>query len=157
MKLYRLERMQSLPRSIDETFEFFADPRNLKVLTPAFVGFEFLHEPPKVLAAGTLLDYRIRLFGLPVRWQTRIEVFEPPTRFEDIQIRGPYTYWRHVHRFADDARGGTSVRDEVDFAMPLGPLSTLAYHLFVERTLREIFDYRRDKLADLMGRREERR
>ncbi len=152
MKLYRLERTQNLQRSIDETFDFFADPRNLKELTPAFVGFQFLHEPPEMLAAGTLLDYRIRVFGLPVRWQTRIEVFEPPTRFEDIQLRGPYAYWRHVHTFTEDTRGGTAVRDEVAFAMPLGPLGTLAYHLFVERTLREIFDYRRDRLVALMGR-----
>ena len=150
MKLYRLERTQRLPRPIDETFAFFADPRNLKELTPRFLGFEFLGKPPKRLAAGILLDYRVRLLGVPVRWKTRIEVFEPPTRFEDTQLRGLYAYWRHVHTFAEDARGGTTVCDKVAFAMPLGPLGTVAYHLLVERTLREIFDYGRDRVTLLM-------
>jgi len=147
---YHLEQRQRLARSREEVFAFFTDAANLARLTPAFVGFRLLTPLPLPFVPGTLLDYRLRLFGVPVRWQSRIALVEAPERFVDVQVRGPYRSWQHEHRFAA-VTGGTEVIDRVDYAMPLGPLGTLAHALFVRRTLASIFAYRRERLADLLG------
>jgi ligand-binding SRPBCC domain-containing protein len=97
---------------------------------------------------GATLDYRIRLFGVPMRWQSLIESFEPCVRFVDVQRRGPYREWRHWHEFRD-ARGGTMMADRVEYRMPLGPLGSLAHALFVRRTLKKIFDYRREAIEKI--------
>jgi ligand-binding SRPBCC domain-containing protein len=107
VKLRRLKLSQVVPRPIEEVFEFFADPCNLQRLTPAFLHFHFLREPPPLMQAGTMLHYRVRLYGVPLRWVTVIDEFESPYRFVDSQMRGPYTSWRHTHRF----RGGLQGRD----------------------------------------------
>lgn len=91
---------------------------------------------------GTLLDYKLRLHGVPVRWQTRIETWEPPTGFVDTQIKDPYSRWEHTHIFERDGDGATVIHDRVRYAIPLGPLGALAHRLFVRRDLERIFDYR---------------
>lgn len=136
-----------------EAFEFFAEPGNLERITPPSLGFRFLVEPPKRLKVGATLEYRIRVHGVPVRWRTRIEVWEPPDRFVDLQTSGPYAYWRHSHAFTRSDSGGTVMSDRVEFAMPLWPLGELAYVLFVARDLRRIFDYRAARIPDLVQRR----
>ena len=150
MKIYRLDREQIVNRPLDQTFQFFADPRNLEVLTPAFLRFRFVRQPPATLAAGVILDYRIRLYGVPIHWRTRIDIWEPPARFVDSAIGGPYALWRHSHLFQDAGGGRTLVKDLVEFALPMGPLGTVAYHLFVARSLRRIFDFRTEKLKSLL-------
>jgi ligand-binding SRPBCC domain-containing protein len=100
------------------------------------------------MGAGTLLEYRLRLHGFPIRWQTRIETWEPPLRFTDTQARGPYSLWEHTHVFEPDAGGRTcTIHDRVRYAIPYGPLGALAHRLFVRRDLERIFDFRRDALA----------
>lgn len=150
MKSHRLRRVQFLPRPRPEVFSFFEDATNLAVLTPPFLGFEILTPPPIVMQAGTLIDYRIKLFGAPMRWRTEIEIYEPGERFVDRQLRGPYKLWRHTHLFRDVA-GGTEMVDEVDYAIGFGPFGSVARALFVERTLERIFDYRADTVARLFG------
>lgn len=146
-----LERTQTVPRPPEEAFAFFCDPRNLERLTPAFLRFQFLREPPATFAPGTVLDYRIRLYGVPVHWRTRIEIVEPPVRFVDVEETGPYAYWRHTHTFKDLGGARTEMRDRVEFALPLGLLGEIAYRLFVARSLKEIFDYRERALAAILS------
>lgn len=102
------------------------------------------------MQAGTLIDYRIKLFGAPMRWRTEIELYEPRERFVDRQLRGPYELWRHTHVFRDVA-GGTEMIDEVDYAVGFGPFGSIARRLFVERTLERIFDYRAETVGRLFG------
>jgi ligand-binding SRPBCC domain-containing protein len=151
VKVRTLERIQIVRRPIVETFRFFSDPHNLQRLTPAFLNFRFLEPPPEVMHPGTAIDYQIRLYGVPVHWRTRIEVVEPPTKFVDVQEKGPYALWRHSHIFKDIGGGATEVRDRVEYAMPLGPLGEIAYHLFVAGSLAQIFEYRERELAAIMG------
>lgn len=145
-----LERSQVVPRPRREVFAFFAEARNLEAITPAFLHFEILPPVPRPLRPGSLIDYRLSLFGLRFRWRTRIEVFEPERRFVDVQVRGPYGLWRHTHAF-EDVPGGTRVSDRVEYELPLGPLGEVAHLLFVVRTLDRIFDHRRDRVAALLG------
>ena len=117
---------------------------NLEALTPAWLRFEILTPRPIGMRAGALIDYRLRVRGWPVRWQTRIAIWEPPARFVDEQLRGPYRLWRHEHTFAEEA-GGTRVRDVVHYAV-LGDAVVNA--LFVRPDLRKIFSYRQEKLTE---------
>jgi ligand-binding SRPBCC domain-containing protein len=97
---------------------------------------------------GTLLDYKLRLHGVPVRWQTRIETWEPPARFVDIQLKGPYSLWEHTHLFEKGGDDATVIHDRVRYAIPLGPLGAIAHRLFVRRDLERIFDYRRSAITE---------
>ena len=146
--VHRLEREQFVPRPRDEVFAFFAEAQNLEMLTPAFLNFRILTPLPLNMRSGILIDYQIRLGGIPMRWRTRIETFEAPVRFVDVQIAGPYRTWRHVHEF-QDAPGGTLVTDRVDYALPFGFLDALAHRLFVRRALKRIFDFRQQRLAEI--------
>jgi hypothetical protein len=147
---YRLEQRQRLARPREEVFAFFTDAGNLARLTPEFVGFRLLTPLPAPFVPGTLLDYQLRLLGVPVRWRSRIELVEAPRCFVDVQVRGPYRHWRHEHRF-ETVAGGTEVIDRVDYALPLGPLGALAHALAVRPMLARIFAYRRSRLVDLLG------
>ncbi len=136
---------------LEETFAFFSDPRNLQLLTPPFLHFEFRREPPLIVAAGTILEYRLRLYGVPINWRTRIESVEPPRKFVDIQEKGPYALWRHTHTFRDLGGTSTEMTDRVEYAVPFGTVGELANRLFVGRSLRQIFDYRQSELASVLG------
>ena len=150
VRSHRLERVQRVPRPLEETFAFFTDAENLEAITPPFLGFEIRTPRPIPMASGTLLDYRLRLFGVAFGWRTRIEVFEPNRRFSDVQLRGPYRRWHHLHEF-HAVEGGTLVVDRVDYELPFGPLGWLAHAVFVRRTLAHIFDHRRRRIAHLLG------
>jgi ligand-binding SRPBCC domain-containing protein len=149
-RIYLLERRQCIPCPLADVFPFFADAANLEQLTPDFLGFQILTPLPIEMAAGTLIDYRIRLCGVPLRWRTRIESFEPPHRFSDVQIRGPYRLWHHTHEFTATPEG-TLMIDRVRYGLPLGPLGSLAHAWFVHRTLRQIFDFRRRAVERLFA------
>ena len=144
------EREQFVPHPRPSVFAFFADAANLEKLTPASLRFKILTPPPLVIGAGTVIDYELALFGIPFRWRTLIEHFEPENRFVDIQAKGPYRTWRHTHEFVD-APGGTILRDRVEYELPMGPLGNIARALFVERQLRHIFDFRREVVARLFA------
>jgi ligand-binding SRPBCC domain-containing protein len=110
MHVYTLQREQLVPLSPVETFDFFADAFNLEAITPPWLGFEVATPRPIAMAAGALIEYRLKLHALPLRWLTRIEAWEPGRRFADRQLRGPYRLWHHTHAFAADERG-TVMRD----------------------------------------------
>ena len=145
MRVYRLVYCQHIPRDVEEVFAFFAEAHNLERLTPAFLRFRIVTPAPICMQAGTLIDYRLHLFGVPVHWRTRIATFEPPWRFTDVQLHGPYRVWHHTHEFRQ-VPGGTCMVDRVEYVLPLGMLGTLAHVLFVRRTLRRIFAYRAQQL-----------
>jgi hypothetical protein len=144
-----LERRQIVPRTVDETFAFFSSPANLEALTPGWLRFRIVSAPAQ-LEAGSRLRYRLRLFGVPVRWLTEITAWHPPRAFTDLQLAGPYPLWEHSHRFTA-VEGGTEVYDVVRYRVPGGALAPLVNRLFVARWLDEIFDYRRDRLAELLS------
>jgi len=146
---HKLVREQNLPLPPEETFEFFGDALNLEAITPPWLGFQVTTPRPIDMHAGTLIEYRLRLHGVPVSWRTRIEVWEPGRRFVDRQLRGPYRLWHHTHEFEPDGRGGTVMRDVVRYALPLGLLGALAHLLFVRRDVARIFDFRRDEIDRL--------
>lgn len=150
MEIHTIEREQRLARPPDEVFGFFADARNLERITPTFLRFRLVGDVPDELGAGTLIRYRLRLHGIPIRWLTRIEQWEPGRRFADLQLRGPYRYWHHTHEFEPDA-GGTVMRDTVRYAMRAGALGELAQRRMVESDLKRIFDHRHDRVAELFG------
>jgi len=141
----QLERTQIVPRPLDETFAFFADPRNLQAITPPWLHFRIL-EAPERLERGSRLRYRLRLYGIPVSWLTTIESWQPPRGFSDRQLRGPYLLWLHTHRFSPVA-AGTEIYDNVRYRVPGGPLAPAR---FVRRLVDEIFDYRATELQRLL-------
>ena len=147
--MYILERSLVVPRGIDEVFPFFADAANLERLTPPFLGFTILTPTPIEMRPGTLIDYRIKLNGIPMKWRTLIESFEPPYRFVDTQLAGPYKRWHHTHTFRE-VPGGTELGDRVEYTLPFGPLGRIA-HVLVKRQLKTIFDYRTQVMREMFG------
>lgn len=145
MRPRRLERSTHIGRPLDEVFPFFADAANLEKLTPPWLAFSILTELPIAMAEGTLIDYRIRVHGLPLTWRSEITAWDPPHRFVDQQRRGPYRLWHHEHLFEAEGPDRTRVIDRVDWAVWLGPL----VGPFVDRDLRKIFDYRQERLLQL--------
>ena len=141
MAVHELIRELVVPRPLHETFAFFARARNLQEITPGWLRFEVLTPDPIVMRAGTVIEYSLRLHGVPLRWTARIEDWREGRGFVDRQIRGPYRLWHHRHEFSPHA-GGTLVRDHVHYALPLGPLGELAHRLQVRRDLDRIFDFR---------------
>ncbi len=148
---YILERRVWLARPRAEVFAFFADPRNLERLHPVWARPQWLAPPPPRLAAGALLDFRAA--GLPGRWRVIIREFDPPYRFVDAQLVGPFARWEHRHRFGEGAEGegGTWVEDRVTYRLPLGPLGRLVHVLAAGRRVRGLFDYRDRRLRELFG------
>lgn len=142
MHIFTLEAEQWLPAPRHRVFAFFADAANLESITPPWLNFGILTPLPIAMHAGTLIDYRLRMRGLPMRWRTLISAWEPPVRFVDEQLRGPYRQWIHTHTFEEQA-GGTLCRDRVEYAVPGGALIN---RLFVRREVEAIFAYRRRAL-----------
>ena len=147
MKELTLQTELWLPRPRDEVFAFFADARNLEALTPPWLNFEVLTPAPIAMRPGTLIDYRIRVHGLPIRWRTEIAEWDPPHQFVDRQLRGPYTLWHHTHTF-EERDGGTLCLDHVRYC-PRG--GALVNWLFVRRDVERIFQYRQQRMQELFG------
>ena len=149
---FTLVAEQRLPLPPSELFPFFADAHNLERITPPLLRFEVTTPRPIEMGVGTLIEYRLRLHRVPVRWRTRITAWEPPQRFVDVQIKGPYSLWEHTHTFEEDGPGATMIRDRVRYSIPLGRLGEIANRLLVQRDLKQIFDYRRDAVTREMSR-----
>jgi ligand-binding SRPBCC domain-containing protein len=148
VSIHVLERSQRVEVPVEQAFDFYVDALNLEPMTPPWLHFEVTTPGELRLRQGTLLDYKLRLHGVPVRWQTRIETWEPSLRFVDTQRKGPYSLWEHTHLFEKDGETATIIHDRVRYAIPLGPLGALAHLLFVRRDLRRIFDYRREAVSE---------
>lgn len=136
-----LKRSTCIPRPRAEVFAFFANAHNLERITPAFLSFRILTPDPIVMQPGTLIEYQMRLYGIPIRWKTVIAEFNPDAWFVDVQLSGPYRSWRHRHSF-EALSTGTEMRDVVEYEMPYGLLGSMIHSLFVRSALQRIFAYR---------------
>jgi ligand-binding SRPBCC domain-containing protein len=141
MTVHTLSRCAHLPHPVDRVFDFFSRAENLEAITPPWLRFRIVTPTPVEMREGALIEYSLRLRGLPIRWLTRIEEWRPPHRFVDVQLRGPYLLWEHTHEFSS-RDGGTEMTDAVRYALPFGRPGDLACRRLVARDLRSIFDYR---------------
>jgi len=150
MTTYLIQREQWVSAPLEKVFEFFSDASNLEALTPPWLKFRIVTPTPIAMRAGAKIEYRIDWRVVPIRWQTEIVEWSPPHRFVDLQLRGPYKLWHHTHTFAS-VDGGTLMRDIVRYALPLGPIGSLAHKLAVRRDVERVFDYRAERVAALFG------
>jgi ligand-binding SRPBCC domain-containing protein len=147
---YTLRREQVVPRKLEEVFEFFSRAKNLEFLTPEWLRFKVLNVDPEPLRRGSLISYALRVHGLTVRWTSAIVEWDPPHKFVDLQVRGPYKRWHHTHRFQAEGER-TRITDEVRYELPLGSLGRIAHRLMVRSDLERIFAFREEKICDLFG------
>ena len=148
MRVYSLHAEQIVAKSLDEVFSFFDRPENLERLTPPSLGFQVLTPKPLTMKEGALIDYTIRIWGVPLHWRTLITAYEPPHRFVDEQLKGPYAFWHHTHTFTE-VEGGVNIEDHVRYAMPFGWLGQAVHAIYVQRDLQRIFNHRKQIVDDL--------
>ena len=141
---------QKLPHSPEEVFPFFSDPANLEKITPPFLRFRILGTTTPRVGNGTLINYALRLHGVPLRWQSRIELWKLNHMFVDVQTRGPYALWHHTHEF-EPADAGTVIRDHVRYRLPFGALGNLLAGWMVRRDLEAVFDFRRQRIQEILS------
>ena len=142
MKVYILERTQPVKKPLEEVFAFFERPENLSKITPPSLGFEILTPGPVAMHTGAIIDYTIKPMGPRLHWRTLITDYDPPHKFVDVQLKGPYKFWHHTHTF-EQTDEGTLITDRVRYILPFGILGRLAHALLVKRQLKNIFDFRR--------------
>jgi ligand-binding SRPBCC domain-containing protein len=142
-------RNLTLELPIEETFDFFADAANLERITPPELNFRITTDQPIDLKKGALIDYKLKLRGIPISWQTIISEWNPPSAFTDEALKSPYKQWIHRHTFSENADGGTDIADEVRYRLPFGPFGDLM-HWYVRRELEYIFDFRQKTVAEIL-------
>ena len=147
---YKLVREQLVPRPFEEVFSFFSRAENLEELTPGWLHFKILNIKPQPVQKGTIINYKLRLKGLPVRWCTEILEWNPPHGFVDFQQSGPYKLWHHTHRFIEEGKC-TRIVDEVLYDLPFGLIGRIAHWLMVRRDVEKIFTFRESKIRELFG------
>jgi uncharacterized protein (TIGR01777 family) len=144
------ERQQWIPQPIDKAFSFFREAKNLETLTPDYLHFKIVGQSTEEIKEGTKIDYRLRLHGLPFRWQSQITDWQPVSRFADVQTRGPYAYWHHTHEFIEK-KGGTLLQDRVMYKVPFGVPGELIVGGLIRKDLEYIFAYRRQQIERIFG------
>lgn len=147
MDTHVIRLTQVINRPLKEVFAFFECPENLSLITPPSLGFMILTPQPVDMREGALIEYTYKLHGIPMHWTAMITDYDPPHRFVDVQIKGPYRYWHHTHIF-EEIEEGTKITDEVKYILPFGVLGRLINGLTVERDLRDIFDYRKKVIEE---------
>ena len=147
---YVLKRSQWCPHPIEDVFAFFSDAANLELLTPPWLHFKIITPGPIEMRTNAVIDYRLNLHGIPLRWQTKIVCWKPPDGCEDLQVKGPYRLWHHTHTF-EAVDGGTLLSDCVEYALPFGPLGRLIHVISVRSSVKAIFDFRNAKIREVFG------
>jgi ligand-binding SRPBCC domain-containing protein len=152
MKNYQLKQIQILPITIDAAWDFFSTPLNLSKITPKEMNFEIVEKPTEEhIFSGMRIQYRVRpLLGIPMKWITHITRVEPGKAFIDLQEKGPFAFWEHLHEFRV-VPGGVEMEDTVNYRLPMGPIGKFAHWLFVKRKLNKIFTYRREVISNFFG------
>ena len=151
MKIYTLHTKQNIPISIEKAWDFLSDPKNLKVITPDYMGFKTLSGDDRPMFAGQIIQYIVTpVMGIPTKWVTEITHVEFQKYFVDEQRFGPYDLWHHKH-FLKEIPGGVEMEDIVDYKIPMGILGQMVHPILVKPKLNEIFEYRRTKLIELFG------
>jgi ligand-binding SRPBCC domain-containing protein len=138
-----------IPCPVSGVFAFFSEAENLQSITPPELRFRILTPAPIEMGRGTRIDYRLQLCGIPFRWSTLITLWEFPYRFVDVQIKGPYRHWVHIHGFSEQKKG-TKMTDEVVYQIPLWPLGEISYRL-VQHELSKIFLFRERRIREIFG------
>lgn len=151
MAEHKIERTQTVARPRAEVFEFFADAGNLERITPPELSFQIITPQPIEIRKGALIDYRLKLRGIPIDWKTEITEWNPPFDFIDSALKSPYKQWIHLHTFEEDAHGGTLMTDLVRYRLPFEPFGDLA-HFLVRRELEFIFDFRSKVINEVFAR-----
>ncbi|MFN3943006.1 MAG: SRPBCC family protein [Flavobacterium sp.] len=151
MKVYILHTKQNLPISLSEAWDFLSDPKNLKTITPEYMGFDILSGADRKMYPGQIIQYIVTpVLGIPTKWVTEITHVVDQKYFVDEQRFGPYSLWHHKH-FLKEIPGGVEMEDIVDYKVPFGILGQLVHPIIVAPKLKEIFDYRQKKLIELFG------
>ena len=151
MKIYTLHNKQNIPISLQEAWEFLSDPKNLKIITPDYMGFKTLSGDDRPMFAGQIIQYIVTpVLGIPTKWVTEITHVEPLKYFVDEQRFGPYDLWHHKH-FIKEIPGGVEMEDIVDYKIPMGILGQMVHPFLVKPKLDKIFEYRKNKLIELFG------
>ena len=151
MKIYTLHTKQNLPISLDEAWDFLSSPKNLKTITPTYMGFNILSGAEKQMFPGQIIQYIVTpVLGIPTKWVTEITHVRDKEYFVDEQRFGPYALWHHKH-FLKEIPGGVEMEDIVDYKLPMGILGQMVHPILVKPKLKEIFDYRQKKLIELFG------
>ena len=151
MKIYTLHSKQNLPISLEEAWEFLSNPKNLKTITPPYMGFKTLSGDDRDMFAGQIIQYIVTpVFGIPMKWVTEITHVQDKRYFVDEQRFGPYALWHHKH-FLKEIPGGVEMEDSVDYKVPMGILGQMVHPFLVAPKLKEIFDFRTKKLIELFG------
>lgn len=145
-----LHRRQIIPCPIEEVFQFFCDATNLERITPPELNFHIITPLPIEMRKGTLIDYQLKLRGIPLRWRTEISEWNPPYSFVDTALKSPYKQWIHLHKFTPSDNGHTIMEDIVRYRLPFEPFGDLA-HWYVKRELKYIFDYRQKVIREIFG------
>ena len=151
MKIYTFHAKQNLPITLDQAWEFMSNPKNLKVITPDYMGFKTLSGDEKAMFSGQIIQYIVTpVLGIPTKWVTEITHMVEKHYFVDEQRFGPYALWHHKH-FLKEIPGGVEMEDIIDYKIPMGILGQMVHPILVKPKLNEIFDYRRNKLIELFG------
>ena len=140
-KEYLLEKHQFISKSKIEVFDFFKTPENLEQITPKNLNFRIITPSPILMEEGTLIEYQIKLFGIPLYWRTLIKEYNPPDNFRDLQLNGPYDTWDHTHIFKE-CKNGVMMVDRIKYSIPFGIIGRLAHFIWVKAELRRIFNHR---------------
>ncbi len=151
IRTHVLTREQRLDGTPEQVFGFFADAKNLEAITPPLLRFSVITPTPITMQVGSLIEYRLRVHRAPISWLTSIQAWEPPHRFVDMQLKGPYALWHHTHTFTPDGDAHTLMKDTVRYAIGFGPLGELAHRLFVKRDVEAIFSHRAQVIGPLLA------
>ncbi len=147
---YHVIFKQQVSRPLDKVFEFFSQAENLEIITPPWLSFKIRSVSPSPIQKGSVIQYALRLHGVPLHWTSEITEWEPPYWFVDLQVKGPYKLWHHEHRF-EACDGGTLITDTVTLALPFGMVGRVAYRLRVRSDIQKIFTFRQEKIRQLFG------
>ena len=150
MKSNQLEFKQFINQPIEDVFNFFSMPENLEIITPPRLRFKILTPTPIIMKKGTVIDYYIKILMIPVRWRTLITVYNPPYKFVDEQIKGPYSLWHHTHTFIEE-NNGTTIYDKIYYIVPLGIIGKLLNTIWISKDLNSIFSYRKEVIHNLLN------
>ena len=150
LKIYELRRKTFIPAPIGDVFSFFSDAENLNAITPPWLDFKIMTPLPIAMGKNTLIDYSLKLLGVRLTWKTEIAAWEPPGRFVDCQIKGPYRVWEHTHLFSE-SNGGTQMTDIVQYAVPGFVFSPLIHFFLVRPRLEKIFSFREKTILKNFG------
>lgn len=150
MKTCKIEYQTILKKNIHEVFPFFANAENLDKVTPPWLKFQILMPLPIEMKVGTKVDYQLRLHGIPIRWRSEITEWDPLHKFTDVQLKGPYRFWKHEHFFMAEGNQ-TKMMDRVEYAIPGWIFAPIVHSLFVKRDLEKIFKYRELRFLEIFN------